>query len=378
MNASKTLYGLDAGDLSLRSILLTLRAQADFVDSERFESVGEFSISKVSLKPQTYDIMRLNRWQLLVEGKLEGLNTKTGSSVLFPDSKSKIYDYYYLNADEFSQMVKQGLYDDFDGYVDELNTKLCGQHYFRSTKANFEKVLVRDEYNPLAIGKFDFSGVHYVNYYIGTNLDVTKNLNEEKQTNFTKVLSDSLNLIVAPQVDKQENKSVVHAPVTDVARTNEPTVSLAPIALDNELELSTSSRTAETDMMNQSVIDTEDTKGLEPVTVNDELGLNLDSTVSMEDLSKSLSELDELVADIKEPEYYDNYNDDVTLLDPVKAKKARQIKSNSSLTQVRRQMQAQQQHKAHKEQAAQMLFNHDTISVPSRKNNSKDDGLDFG
>ena len=364
------LYGFDSSDYENQAVMNMLRTQSDYDEIETFDSVGQFRIVDVTLKPKKYDPFKLSSWQLDIASAFEGVNTKTGQTLLFPSSTTHVYDSYTLSAKQFSKMVENGLYDDFDAYVALLNNKLRDKSYYRPVTASLERLLVRDNFDSIRGGVYDAFSVKYMNYYIGTNHSVSWDLSLEDNTNFVKILHDNLDLQLSTEEVSQSHTVLENKVQTDIQKKLlEQTTSseLKPVELHDELDLSDDSlETNSSELFNS----TNPESSLAPVKVDSELELNSDTDFNLADLNKSLSELGDLAKKVDDPSdtYQDIYYDDVSELDNESFEEKRKIKSNNNLQKVRRKLKENQKQRAQHVQQAQNIL----------KTQDKDDGFELG
>ena len=210
------IFGYNGSDPKLQAVIIQLRSRASKAETTQLRTLAQYEITNVQITPVTYDVRHVNHLQLVLTGRLVGMNNPENRAVMM-NSAQEIHDTLPIDKDTYSLMVKGGLYDNPIGYERSLAQKLVSRQYYRSTQASFESLLIKDRTNLISIGDFAPNQAHYTRIFIGHDLALSRDLSAEPKTNIHASLTPALYDLAAHPV-KEDAKIATIAQAREESR----------------------------------------------------------------------------------------------------------------------------------------------------------------
>lgn len=364
------IYGFSARDREHQAVLVALRSRATKNQIEAIDTLAQYQIVGVQIVPRQFDVEHVNPLQLVVKSRLLGMNNPDGLAVMMHNPTTN-EDVYPIDKEHYIQMVKGGLYDNPIGYERSLANRLVNAQYFRSTKANFESLLIRDNENEVSLGDYSPNHDSYQRYYIGRDLVTSQNLAKEvtnKTTNFETVLQPTLKSLEKNPIKAETRVASLPTPEQamaaadlaagqskEKAKAATPKEPLAVVSAHDELDIKPDLSADETpdearaakrrkqSQAVQSVEQNQPKSSLAKVMTHDELDIKPEPDSAMMQL---LNELNAQAAQEK-PSEASSFNDDfATALQEQQKKRQQQRSAAAHLHQLHEERQAAKRAKA--------------------------------
>ena len=106
-------YGFKANNAADRQAITNLMLQQGQITHHQYDTLAQYQIKDVQLKPTNLGLGRPRRWTLTFNTNLVGMNMPDGEALWFAKENREVGDGYStldLNVDQFTQMLKGGLY----------------------------------------------------------------------------------------------------------------------------------------------------------------------------------------------------------------------------------------------------------------------------
>lgn len=186
------IYGFKADDPDSQVAIGSLLSRADSVETLNFDTLAQYVISNIELKPTSLSYDKPKQWGLVVNTTFDGLNDDSNQAIYFDNKYKDIGDGYLtytLSAEEFSDMILGGLYDNPKAYIAKLKDELIGKKFYRATNVNLLKVIVLDDSLNISVGDLSAKDRTGEIYYVGQDLQSYDTLTKESQSDFSSQLN---------------------------------------------------------------------------------------------------------------------------------------------------------------------------------------------
>ena len=227
--------------------LLTRQGLASTTTHQTYDTLAQYQIKDVELRPANLGLGRPQRWLLAFNTNLVGMNLPNGQALWFGQENRPSGDSYStmeLNVDQFAKMLKGGLYVDPDGYMKRLRSGLVDQTCYRQTKTALTTMKVSDAEQRINAGDFRFQQRRGREYFVARDLQGYSDVKPGDRTNLFKVVEN--------QVDK-----IAEKPLTQVAHLQVPEdVHLAQETVTNGFNFDQNliTKQAQRDVQHQSIV----------------------------------------------------------------------------------------------------------------------------
>ena len=205
-------YGFKANNAADRQAITNLMLQQGQITHHQYDTLAQYQIKDVQLKPTNLGLGRPRRWTLTFNTNLVGMNMPDGEALWFAKENREVGDGYStldLNVDQFTQMLKGGLYVNPAEYMKKLKKQLNTKTFYRPTKANLMTIDVPGDALNISAGDFSgkISATH--RYLVGADLQGYSNVEPDQKTDLIQLVNSKVN-----DLSKQ--------PITEVAQLKVP------------------------------------------------------------------------------------------------------------------------------------------------------------
>lgn len=205
-------YGFKANNAADRQAITNLMLQQGQITHYQYDTLAQYQIKDVQLKPTNLGLGRPRRWTLTFNTNLVGMNMPDGEALWFAKENREVGDGYStldLNVDQFTQMLKGGLYVNPAEYMKKLKKQLNTKTFYRPTKANLMTIDVPGDALNISAGDFSgkISATH--RYLVGADLQGYSNVEPDQKTDLIQLVNSKVN-----DLSKQ--------PITEVAQLKVP------------------------------------------------------------------------------------------------------------------------------------------------------------
>lgn len=205
-------YGFKANNAEDRQAITNLMLQQGQILHRQYDTLAQYEIKDVQLKPTNLGLGRPRRWTLTFNTNLVGMNMPDGEALWFAKEDREVGDGYStldLNVDQFTKMLKGGLYVDPSRYMKKLKKQLNSQTFYRPTKANLMTIDVPGDVLNISAGDFSgkMSATH--RYLVGADLQGYSNVDSTQKTNLIQLVNSKVD-----DLSKQ--------PITEIAELKVP------------------------------------------------------------------------------------------------------------------------------------------------------------
>ena len=197
-------YGFKSNNAGDATAITNALLQADTIDEKSYDTLAQYTIKDVELKPASLSFGLPRQWMLTLNTSLIGMNKPDGQAVYFDEQNKDStvgdgYVTYELGLPEFQKMLDGGLYVNPLAYSNKLKESLRGQQFFRQTRANLTTVRVLDSHLDIAVGDLREQEDTGHEYLIGKDVQAYETFTPEqsKQSNLDQVLGKSFNDLAA-------------------------------------------------------------------------------------------------------------------------------------------------------------------------------------
>lgn len=247
------IYGFKANDSESQVAIGALLARADSVENSSFDTLAQYVVSNVELKPTSLSFDKPKQWGLVVNTTFDGLNDESNQAIYFNTNYKDVGDgylVYTLSAEEFSDMILGGLYNNPEGFISKLKDELIGKKFYRSTSVNLLKVVVLDDSLSISAGDLSAKETAGQVYYVGQDLRSYDVLTKDANSDFVSQLQSLLSKfkdspVIASSRDLGYSFDNDIEPVSDVSVQVDP---LSDVAVRSEVDYG-----IDYDNLNQSI-----------------------------------------------------------------------------------------------------------------------------
>lgn len=312
------IYGFKANDSESQVAIGALLARADSVENSSFDTLAQYVVSNVELKPTSLSFDKPKQWSLVVNTTFDGLNDEANQAIYFNAEHKDVGDgylVYTLSAEEFSDMVLGGLYDNPENYISKLKGELIGKKFYRATSVNLLKVIVLDDSLSVSAGDLTVKEQTGQVYYVGQDLKSYDVLTKDANSDFVSQLQSLLSKFKENPVVSfsRDNVYVLDRDAEPVSDRSAQEVSLSDVDVHSEVDYG-----IDYDKLNQSI---------QPQT-SSTIDLAFDN---ISDVGSGFDDLDLPVLENDAQSTVDNVNDSLDLsLDGLMSQLNDQVSNNAS------------------------------------------------
>ena len=200
-------YGFKTNNADDRLAITNLMLQQGSIQHHQYQTLAQYQIKDVQLKPTNLGLGRPRRWTLAFNTNMVGMNMPTGEALWFAKEDRPVGDGYStmdLNVDQFSQMLKGGLYVNPTKYLKNLKKKLNDKTFYRPTQANLMTIDVPGDALSISAGDFTGTVSQTHRYLVGSDLHAYDDVKPEEKTNLYTLVNEQVNEMAKTPITEVE------------------------------------------------------------------------------------------------------------------------------------------------------------------------------